>query len=109
MSIAEMIHGCKAVTGGDASFTWVDASFLEEQQAMMPIWVDPSGPYAGFGTVPNKKAVAAGMTFTPLAETVRDTLDWFYDQPDDVTRRLTSLFESDREAKLLEAWHAKQG
>ena len=30
-NMAELLYGCKAVTGGDARFTWVNADFLTER------------------------------------------------------------------------------
>jgi 2'-hydroxyisoflavone reductase len=79
-TMAEMLHGCKAVTSTPVHFTWADAKFLEAQNVgawmNMPCWVPPEGEYAGFSLTPADKAVAAGLTFRPLAETARDTIAW---------------------------------
>jgi 2'-hydroxyisoflavone reductase len=42
----------------------------------MPCWVPPVDEYAGFSLSRADRAVEAGLTFRPLAETARDTLQW---------------------------------
>ena len=78
--IAELIYGCKAVTGGDARFTWVDSEFLAELGLQpwghLPVWAPGIGEVAGINTVNCQKAIDAGFETRPLAETVRDLLEW---------------------------------
>ena len=88
-----MVHGCHAVTGGPVSFTHVPAEFLEKQQVGLPIWVPRTGtPYSGYGSVSNARAIAAGLTFRPLATTVADLLAWYRGLP------------AERQAEVLMAW-----
>lgn len=78
--MAELVYGCKAVTGGDAKFTWVDADFLQEEGLMpwghLPVWAPGEGEVSGINTVNCQKAIDAGFDTRPLAETVRDLLEW---------------------------------
>jgi 2'-hydroxyisoflavone reductase len=78
--MAELVYGCKAVTGGDARFTWVDAEFLEAEGlqpwAHLPVWAPGKGEVSGINTVNCDRAIAAGFRTRPLAETVRDLLEW---------------------------------
>nr|MDJ0700910.1 hypothetical protein [Woeseiaceae bacterium] len=37
----------------------------------------PQGDFAGAHQASNRRAVAAGMSFTTLEQTVRDTLEWW--------------------------------
>jgi len=110
-NIAELLYGCKAVTGGDATFTWVDADFLADNQIMpwqhMPLWLPPTGDSMGMHRVDCSKAVAAGFTTRPLAETVRETLQWFHDWPEDQPFRWGGGLEPEREEKVLALWHAR--
>ena len=56
------------------------------------------------------KAVKAGMTFRPISETVRGTLDWWAAVP--LERRdkpMRSGLTAEREAELLAKWHAAKG
>ena len=52
------------------------------------------------------KALGAGLTFRPLADTVRDTLAWDATRPADAPRR--NGFTPEREAEILAAWHMRK-
>ena len=43
----------------------------------MPGWVPPVGESAGFGLVSVARAVAAGLAFRTLPDTIKATLDWY--------------------------------
>ena len=104
------VHGCHAVTGGPASFTHVPMDFLEKHEAGLPIWVPREGsPYSGYGTVSNARAIAAGLTFRPLAETVTDLLAWYRSLPTERQAEVRAGISREREAELLKAWHAGSG
>ena len=75
--MGEMLKTIKSVANSDATFQWVDAETLREHNATVPIWSPPDGEYAGVHRVSNSRAVAAGMTYTPLSTTARDTLAWW--------------------------------
>lgn len=110
LSIAEMLYGIRAVTNTDLKFTWVDAGFLEQHNvhpwAHLPVWVPPTHDMAGFGTINTDRAKAAGLTCLPLADTARDTLDWFKSLPED-HQRLGGALRTDREAAVLDAWRGR--
>ncbi len=72
-----MLETMKTLTASDATFTYADGDWLREQGATFPIWAAPSGDTVGVHRVSNARAIAAGMTFTPLEITVRDTLAWW--------------------------------
>jgi 2'-hydroxyisoflavone reductase len=110
------LYGIKAVTTSDAQFTWVPAAFLREQKirawSNMPVW-EPDGPDNGaFSRRSIAKAVAAGLTFRPLAVTAKETLDWNKTRP---AADLQALAEgrragisAQREAEVLAAWKVKK-
>ncbi|MDJ0652673.1 MAG: SDR family oxidoreductase [Xanthomonadales bacterium] len=77
MTMGAMLDAMKEITESDAGFQWVPAETLTEKNAFFPIWASPEGDTTGVHLVSNKAAVAAGMTFRPLAETVKDTLAWW--------------------------------
>ncbi|MBI4671286.1 MAG: hypothetical protein HY741_06415 [Chloroflexi bacterium] len=58
---------------------------------------------AGAFTFDNRRAIAQGLTFRPLAETIRDTLKW-----DAAHGRPKAGFQPEQEAALLQKWHARQ-
>ena len=107
-NMAEMLYGCKAVTGGDATFTWVDADFLSAQGVQpwsdMPVWIPPREGYEGAHRVNIDKAIRAGLRSRPLAETVRDTLAWYHAWPPDTPFPWRGGISAAREAEALAAW-----
>ena len=111
LSLLECVHGIHAVTGGKAEFTCVPTRFLEQQKvaldAELPIWSPASGEFGGFGQVSNARAIAAGLSFRPLAVTVADLLEWFRSQPAERQAKLRAGMSREREAALLAAWHAR--
>jgi len=113
MTVSQMLEETKKGVGGDARFTWVDQDFLQEQKVAgwmdMPVWVPQMPDNLGFSAVSIKRALKAGLTFRPLAETARDTLAWYNAQPEDRKAQLRGRFTREREKEVLAAWHAKQG
>ena len=110
MTMPEMLHGVRAVTSSDVSFTWVDADFLRRHEVgawmEMPVWVYPSPETRGFMDWDCTKAMAAGLTFRPLADTARDTLAWWKERGDDAPALRTGL-APEKEAAILAAWKAR--
>jgi 2'-hydroxyisoflavone reductase len=110
--IGALLDACNKVGGGKASFTWCDAAFLDEQKVQawsdMPVWVPPSGDSAGFSRTSCAKAIARGLTFRPVPDTVKATLDWFRTEPADRQAKLKAGLPPEREAEVLAAWHAKR-
>jgi 2'-hydroxyisoflavone reductase len=112
--MAALLHGIRASTTQGAQLTFVPADFLQAQQVSpwgdMPAWVPRTGDTAGFHTRSNAKAIAAGLTFRSIADTVAATLAWFDAQPEE--RRNAGPragIKPEREAQVLAAWKAKQG
>lgn len=111
----KMLETCRRATGSDAEFTWVPAEFLAEHGVYgwmhMPCWLPTDGEYAGFGSRSVARAVAAGLTFTPYSETVRDTLQWFDELPEDAQAgvRQRAGISGDKESEVLAAWKEHAG
>ena len=74
----------------------------------MPVWLYPSAEMAGFTTWDPSKAMAAGLTFRPLADTARDTLDWWKAGPGR-ERELRTGLAPEKEAAILDAYRSRQG
>jgi 2'-hydroxyisoflavone reductase len=114
-TIGELLGGARAVLPGshDVRFTWVPAEFLAQHEVRpwghMPVWVPPVGGSLGFAQRSNAAAVANGLTFRPLAETVRDTLAWHEARPAERRATLAAGLAADREREVLAAWHAHAG
>lgn len=100
-----MLYGCQAVTADAVQLTHVAPAFLDEQKVDTPIWVPrKDNPFAGYGQVSNARAVAAGLTFRPLATTVADLLAWFHALPAERQAKLRAGITREREAELLALW-----
>jgi 2'-hydroxyisoflavone reductase len=74
--------------GGDPIFEWRADAFLEKHDVApwkdLPMWIPDSDPKAsGFLDVPVTRALAAGLTFRPLRETIVDTVAWSHTRPAD--------------------------
>jgi 2'-hydroxyisoflavone reductase len=90
-------------------FTYVDDyEFLMAHDIAESIpWAMLKGNDYGMMSVKNDRAIGAGLTFRPLATTVRDTLAWWPTVPD--ARRAKPRFSitPETEAKALADWHAR--
>ncbi|HUQ83586.1 MAG TPA: NAD-dependent epimerase/dehydratase family protein, partial [Gemmatimonadaceae bacterium] len=114
-TMAETLYGIKAVTTAGASFTWVPTDFLTAQSVRgwrhMPIWLPPEGATAGFLRRSIAKAIAAGLTYRPLAVTAKDTLDWHKTRPEAEQKAMlegaVAGIAAAKEAEVLAAWKAK--
>ena len=107
LTFGRFLDECRAETGGDARFVWVDEKFMLDaglgQWMEVPLWTDSSDERNRyFQDVSIEKAVAAGLTFRPLAESVCDTLAWGMKRPHDAPRRAGLARERERE--VLAAW-----
>ena len=93
--------------------TWVPADFLEAQKVSpwqdMPAWIPAQGEYAGFGRISSAKARAAGLTYRPLRDTVRDTLVYWRGLPEERRAKPKAGLPPVREAEVLKAWHLRDG
>ncbi|MCC6929904.1 MAG: SDR family oxidoreductase [Gemmatimonadaceae bacterium] len=111
LTIAEMLGGIRAAMVTDAYLTFVPADFLAAQKVRpwsdMPVWIPPVGETAGFMRRNIDKAVKAGLTFRPLADTVRATLDFYHAEPAERQAKLRAGLDPAREKEVLALWRAK--
>lgn len=101
LTLGRMLNECRDVSGSDATFEWASEDFLIDHQVApwseLPLWV-PSDRN-GIFEVRNDKAIAAGLTFRPLAYTIGDTLEWDANRGAYIERRAGLRHE--RELELL--------
>lgn len=97
----QLLETCRDVSGSDAEVVWVEPEFLVEQEVgewmELPMWLHGD---VGIHTADVSRAVAAGLSFRPLDETVRGTLD-HADTTEDAG------LDPAREAELIAAWKAR--
>jgi 2'-hydroxyisoflavone reductase len=77
LSMGTLLETCRQVTGSDASLTWVSDEFLLERGVVpysdLPLWVPELD--GGYPFIDVSKAINGGLTFRPIAETIRDVLE----------------------------------
>lgn len=114
LTMRRYLETCREVGGADATLVWVDQSFLEEHEVApwshLPCWLPPTGDHAGFAKRNVDRAVAAGLTFRPLVETIRDTLTWYDGLPPATQERIRTRtgLPAEREQAVLAAWSARR-
>jgi 2'-hydroxyisoflavone reductase len=98
------LEECEAAGGGNAQIVWVSEEFLEvhgvEPFTELPLWVPRE--YGGVLAVDCDRAIAAGLAFRPVSETIKDVLEWDHARPD---VELAAGLRPERERELLLAWH----
>jgi nucleoside-diphosphate-sugar epimerase len=112
MTIAGMLYGIRAAVDNEISFTWVDADFLEKHEVQpwmeMTVWVPPVGEYAGFSSSSIQRALDAGLSFRPLADTANATMDYWNSLPGERRAKPKAGLSAEKEKKVLAAWHARE-
>ena len=108
----DVVDACNRAAGGRAVPVWVAAEFLKAHEVNgwsdMPMWLDAHGDDAGFGTMANARAVAAGLVQRPIEDTARDTLAWLATlSPEDRAKAASSGISRDKEAAVLAAWASR--
>lgn len=103
LTMGEVLDTSRGIAASDARPVWIGEDVLEAQQVgayvEMPLWIPAAS--GGLAAVDVRKAVASGLTFRPLADTVRDTLAWAGTRPADYALR--AGLSAEREAALLAA------
>ena len=109
------VHGAHAAFSSPVTFVPIpDRDFLADHGIRFSVpWIPPVGNNYGSASASVDKALANGLTYTPLAEGVRDTLEWWASGvvPEDRRERMISGERSlmAREPEVLSAWRARQG
>lgn len=130
----DVLQNCVDGAGKGTKLEWVPATWLEENgqggEDAFPIWVPPTGKFAGFHRWSNERAEKAGLRFRSMADTVKGLLDWY---PGEIERRVRVTKElteaaaakgapppkgdpsalragptAEREAELLAKWAARK-
>lgn len=103
IALGDLLATCQDAAGTAAEPVWVSAERLKAAGVSpwveLPLWM-PEGPDTiGFSQVNCARAIAAGLRFRPIAETVADTLAWAQTRPADHQWR--AGLAADKEAEIL--------
>lgn len=116
LTMAEQLYGIRGAFDGnkDVKFTWVPADFLAAHKVSMwqdmPTWVPKGDSDYASTHVANARAVAAALTFRPLATSAVDALAWFNAAPEAARAQMLkgAGLASEREQEVLAMWHASR-
>jgi 2'-hydroxyisoflavone reductase len=100
LTMGGLLEEARGVTGSDADVAWAGEEFLLSHGVApwedLPLWMERKD--WGFLQVDCSKAIAAGLSFRPLRETIADTLAWDVQRAADERR---DAMPRDREEALL--------
>ena len=112
LTSAGFLWGLRATTGNPVRFTWVDDwDFLAARglrsNMELPAWRRATGNWVHNGLVDNRRAIAAGMTFRPLAVTAMETLAWWREKAATEGDDMRAGFSREKEAEVLAEWRGR--
>jgi 2'-hydroxyisoflavone reductase len=104
LTFGEFLAACQTALNLAAKLTWVDETFLLAQEVgpfvELPLWLPKNAQALMLTDI--SRAITAGLTLRPMAETIQDTLTWANTRPADYAWR--GGLAVDREASLLAEW-----
>src|SRR5215210_6263497 len=104
LQMGRLLEECETVSDGGAELVWVSEEFLEEHGVEpfteLPLWLPRE--YAGLQAIDCTKAIAAGLAFRPLSQTIADVLEWNHTSGKD--EQPAAGLGPERERELLLAW-----
>ena len=114
MTTDAFVHGIHASYNSPINYIQIDdLNFLQENNLIgIQPWVIQLPKYAGMSKSDNSKAIAAGLQFRPLSETVQATREWWYssavtqDRRDNILSGERSFMK--REKDLLAKWRDRK-
>ncbi|MFN2492311.1 MAG: NAD-dependent epimerase/dehydratase family protein [Pyrinomonadaceae bacterium] len=102
LTMGSLLDECRTVSGSAATFVWASEEFLRDQAVRawteMPLWMPQD--YNGIFLVNNDKAIASGLTFRGVSDTINDTLAWDATRSPNIKQR--AGLKREREQELLE-------
>jgi 2'-hydroxyisoflavone reductase len=109
VTMSGLLETCRTVSESDVAITWTAESFLDREQVRpwteMPLWIPEETGHRprGLMSVSAEKAVAEGLRYRPLEDTVASVLQWYREQ--EHGRPLLAGMPAERERALLQKWH----
>jgi 2'-hydroxyisoflavone reductase len=77
----QFLEACRSAVGRNARLSWVSDEELitagAEAWTELPLWIPENDKESGgLFLGDNKKAIAAGLTYRPILDTIKETLEW---------------------------------
>ena len=111
MTASAFYEAARAALDAKVNYVYVDDyAFLTEHKIDEAIpWAMLKGNDFGMMSVKNERAIAAGLSFRPLATTLRDTLAWWPSVPEPRRAKPHFTISPEMEATALADWKARAG
>jgi len=107
LTMQQFLETCRSAVGCNARFNWVSDEELitagAEAWTELPLWIpENDGESGGLFLGDNQKAIATGLTYRPILDTIKETLEWDVQEgaPPDSPIRVTPISRK-REASIL--------
>lgn len=113
LTMGGLLAACQEHAAKPSTPVWAAKEFLAAQEVQawshMPVWVPPGEPgFEGFAQISAQRAIATGLQTRPISDTVRDTLAWWRQQPEDRRAQLRAGISREREQGLIALWRQAQ-
>lgn len=104
LTMEAFLDTCDLALRTQSEFVWVEDAVLEKAEVEpwteLPLWIPATDrKMTGVMRLDRTKAVAAGLTYRPLGDTIRDTLAW--DQTRDPSLPRKAGLSEEKEAAIL--------
>ncbi|MBF0546712.1 MAG: NAD-dependent epimerase/dehydratase family protein [Candidatus Riflebacteria bacterium] len=81
LTMQKFLEACRSAVESNARFNWVSDNDLIAGGAKawteLPLWIPENDKdFGGFLLGDNRKATTAGLTYRPLLDTIKETLEW---------------------------------
>jgi 2'-hydroxyisoflavone reductase len=110
MTTEQFLAQSIAALEAKVQLTWVDNYDLLERHGIEGVvpWILARGNDYGHTHIVTTRAVQAGLTLRPVADTVRDTLSWFSTLPSERRAAAKWMLPEAKEQAVLAEWKARR-
>ena len=104
--LGELLLASATASGTELSVTYASETFLQENDVApwseLPLWIPGLAEKPGGGATDCRKAISAGLTYRPVAQTIADTLAWDSQRPQESAWKNT--LKQEKETRVLAVW-----